>query len=188
MALDTVVFAGVDLLSGRKPFRLVILDDELNVLRMAQQNRLELASCLQEYDSILLALNSTPHATEIRKPLSALGFKPITKDASRRWLETDAQRNFLALCEHKLLSGRTLEGRIQRALMLYELGLQIPDPMDFFEEITRYKLMQGELPLENSYSLRELHALMAGCVAWMSVNQPQRVQLNGMMAVLSARE
>jgi hypothetical protein len=35
------------------------------------------------------------------------------------------------------LPRRTLEGRLQRSAILYEQGLQIRDPVEIFEEITR---------------------------------------------------
>ena len=56
-------------------------------------------------------------------------------------LEPMLMSPFSALLHKKLLSRRTLEGRIQRALVLYDQGLQINDPMEFFEEITRYRLI-----------------------------------------------
>jgi len=48
--------------------------------------------------------------------------------------------------------------------------------MEFFEEITRYKLIQGILPLENLYTPKELDALVAAYVAWMTVNRPGQVE------------
>ena len=48
--------------------------------------------------------------------------------------------------------------------------------MDFFEEITRHKLIQGTLPLENLYSTKELDALAASYVAWMLVNKPNELR------------
>ena len=44
------------------------------------------------------------------------------------------------------LARLSLEGRLQRQIILYEQGLRIKDPMDFFEEITRYKLAKGIWP------------------------------------------
>jgi hypothetical protein len=91
---------------------------------------------------------------------------------------TDAQKCFLALCGNELFARRTLEGRIQRALILYDEGLQIPDPMDFFEEITRHKLLRGILPLENIHTSKELDALVAAYMAWMTVHRPNQVTSN----------
>ena len=74
---------------------------------------------------------------------------------------------------------KTLEGRLQRQLLLHSLSVAVPDPMDFFEEITRYKILQGELPLEGLQSLEELEALMAAYLAWKAVSMPKEIGLVG---------
>jgi hypothetical protein len=56
-----------------------------------------------------------------------------------------------------------------------------------FEEITRYKLIQGILPLENLPSSRELDALAAAYLAWMIFNRPAQIAATGEF-VLPARE
>ncbi len=74
---------------------------------------------------------------------------------------------------------QTLEGRIQRQLVLFENQLHVPDPMDFFEEITRHRLLQGILPLEQLYSASELDALVAAYAAWLAASHPEQVTLLG---------
>jgi len=71
-----------------------------------------------------------------------------------------------------------LEGRIQRALILYKERLQIPDPMNFFEEIMRHRLRQGIIPLENFYSARALDAPITAYVAWGIVKHPSQIELS----------
>ena len=73
----------------------------------------------------------------------------------------------------------SLEGRLQRQMALYERDMQVPDPMRFFEEITRYRLLTSVLPLENIYSSEELDALAAAYTAWLAATQPQGVTLLG---------
>jgi hypothetical protein len=77
------------------------------------------------------------------------------------------------------LQKHTLEGRLQRQLALYEQGLQVPDPMRFFEEITRHRLLKGILPLEELYSPGELDALVAAYTAWKTAVHPEDVALLG---------
>jgi hypothetical protein len=101
------------------------------------------------------------------------------KNEIRQWMRADADESFAALIPKKLLSRRTLEGRLQRALILYEQGLQINDPMELFEEITRYKLIQGIRPFETLYSSRELDALVAAYAAWMTVHKPGQFIIQG---------
>jgi predicted RNase H-like nuclease len=73
----------------------------------------------------------------------------------------------------------TLEGRIQRQLILHALNINVPDAMLFFEEITRHRLLNGILPSENLYSPGELDALVAAYTAWLAANQPDKVCLVG---------
>jgi hypothetical protein len=51
--------------------------------------------------------------------------------------------------------------------------------MEFFEEVTRYKLLQGILPSEHIYLSKELDALLAAYLAWMTVNRPQQLTSQG---------
>jgi hypothetical protein len=67
-----------------------------------------------------------------------------------------------------------LEGRLQRQLVLYEQGLGIRDPMDFFEEITRYKLLKGILPIDQIYTIEELDAIAAAYTAYVFGRHPER--------------
>ncbi len=66
----------------------------------------------------------------------------------------------------------SLEGRLQRQLVLHEHHLKIPNPMRIFEEITRFRLLNGVLPLENIFSVQELDALVAAYTAWYVASQP----------------
>jgi hypothetical protein len=183
MASDSKTFAGVDLSSGRKPVTFAALDQSLKILVLEKWSMAEAISCLKEYPGALLAINSparkstAPISIEFKNKLAHAGYKSIMKNDPHQWAETDSQKCFRQLCEKELFPGRTLEGRIQRALILYEEGLQINDPMDFFEEITRHKLMQGILPLENLYSAKQLDALMAAYVAWMVVQRTSFVDI-----------
>ncbi len=49
----------------------------------------------------------------------------------------------------------------------------IKDPMEFFEEITRHRLLKGVLPEEFIYSAEELDAMVAAFTAYM-VSQSTR--------------
>jgi len=183
MTTDQVIFAGVDISSGRKPVTFAALDMDLNIFMLEKWSLVQSVSCLKDYENILLLINSPVRKSEhnasddFKGKILQAGFSPVSKNDPRQWAETDTQKCFLALCENELLPRRSLEGRIQRALILYGEGLQIPDPMDFFEEITRHKLMHGILPMENLHSLKELDALVAAYIAWIAVNRPSQVEL-----------
>jgi hypothetical protein len=73
----------------------------------------------------------------------------------------------------------TLEGRLQRQLALFEQNMHIPDPMQYFEEITRHRLLHGVLPANILYSPGELDALVAAYTARQAALDPQNISLVG---------
>jgi hypothetical protein len=107
--------------------------------------------------------------------LQALGYTPFPSEDPCTWLETQTDACYQSLLGVVPFRGRTLEGRIQRQLVLRDEHLPVADAMVFFEEITRYKLVHGILPTENLHTSSELNALMAAMVAWLTVHAPQRL-------------
>ena len=182
MQSDSYIFAGVELSSGRTPVTFAALDDDLNIKILEKWDTPAALSCLQEYENICLAMNlpSSRHRqeiyTEFKNNIIQGGYKSFSKKSNdKQWFEIKAQDCYRELIGQNPLPRRTLEGRLQRALVLYEQGLRIDDPMEIFEEITRYKLIQGIFRLENIYSSKELDALVAAYLAWMIVNRPERI-------------
>jgi hypothetical protein len=105
-----------------------------------------------------------------------LGFKPYgAEGAGCQFLETHPFACFCILAESIPFSRPTLEGRLQRQLILNDKGLRISDGMNFFEEITRFKLMKGILPTDVLYSPEQLDVLVAAYTAWLVANRPDEV-------------
>lgn len=90
-------------------------------------------------------------------------------------LGSNAQVAFWCLLGNEPLPRQSTEGRLQRQLLLYDCGLQIRDPMLFFEEITRRRLRQGRLLWEWIYTPPELDALMAAYVAHLVMRKPEHI-------------
>ena len=112
--------------------------------------------------------------------LTGMGFMPHpAEEASHQILETHPHAGFLTLAGGNLLSATSLEGRLQRQTILHSEGLGIRDGMDFFEEVTRFKLKQGILPLEQVYASSQLDALLAAYTAWLAVNEPKSTSVLG---------
>lgn len=134
---------------------------------------------------------TTPGRAESCPPWGQLGFAfygQLIRLGYRRYpevewphqmLETHPEAAFIALLGQIPFSKATLEGRIQRQLLLHGQGIGIRDPMEFYEEITRYKLLKGILPMETLYEAGELDALMAAFVAFMAGNRPEEVMMVG---------
>ena len=112
--------------------------------------------------------------------LGDMGFQLFSNNQeSQKILEVNSYAAYTVLLECLPFPKTSLEGRLQRQLKLYDLGLEILDPMRVFEEITRYKIMQGVLPLDGLYSPYELDALVAAYTAWVAVKHPERISMIG---------
>jgi len=112
---------------------------------------------------------------ELYRRLEKMGFnKYPEKGSPLQFLETHPQACFCVMAEQIPLAKSSLEGRLQRQLILYEHGLQVKDPMDFFEEITRYKLVKGIWPMELLYMPEQLDALVAAFTAWLVVETKEK--------------
>lgn len=114
------------------------------------------------------------------KRLKNLNYRNFpNKDAAHQVLEVYPHASFSVLLEILPFSKHTLEGRIQRQLVLYRCDLDIPDPMYIFEEITRHRLLQGVLPIEDLYEVEELDAMVAAYTAWLAGNKPDQISFIG---------
>lgn len=114
------------------------------------------------------------------RKLEKAGFKKYPAEyASHQVLETHPHACFCVLAGDVPLPKPSLEGKIQRQLLLHERGVRIKDPMDFFEEITRYKMMKGIWPLDLLYQPEQLDALVAAYTAWLAANKPEQVSFVG---------
>ena len=108
--------------------------------------------------------------------LSEMGFETRLEDNNQRTvLETHPYACFCALVEKAPFPKPTLEGRLQRQSILYGKGLRITDAMEFFEEITRFKLMKGILPTDILYTPDQLDVLVAAYTAWLVKNRPEEI-------------
>lgn len=112
--------------------------------------------------------------------LEGLGYQPFPAgEAARQWLEINADAAYWSLLGVNPLPAGTLEGRIQRQLVLADQGLGVPDAMDFFDEVTRYKILSSKLPTQNIYPQTELNAWIAAHTAWLAVHDPDATRRFG---------
>ena len=113
--------------------------------------------------------------------LSSIGYKPYQNGdiGDRMFIEVYPHACFTVLLNLIPFLKNSLEGRLQRQLVLYDKKMDVPDPMRIFEEITRHRLLSGVLPLGDLFSPGELDALIAAYTAWMVVNKPDETILLG---------
>ncbi len=181
MGSEAVFFAGARITSGRKPVTFAALNDRLEIILLKQWEFPEVLQCLLEYEHAHLAIHSSNTISgrnlfqNFQERIAEIGFRhSSTKEGSHLWIESNADACYRVF-QANLFPRQSLEGRLQRGLILYDEGLQIPDPMEFFEEITRYKLLQGVLPNEYIYTSRQLEALMMAYISWMAGNPAEKL-------------
>jgi len=114
------------------------------------------------------------------RELENAGFSPLDEtDAPHSFLETCPEAIFASLLGQEPFPLDTLQGRIQRQLVLWDRRLPVRDPMVFFEEVTRHKLLRGILPDQDILSAAQLNAFAAAFVAFQSVIHPVQVRRFG---------
>jgi hypothetical protein len=117
---------------------------------------------------------------QLYQRLAELGYALYpSEQAERQMLEVYPHAAFSVLLGVLPFQKNTLEGRIQRQLILHEQRLQVPDPMRVFEEITRHRLLKGMLALDDLLLPGELDALVGAYTAWKAAIHPDQVILLG---------
>jgi predicted nuclease with RNAse H fold len=114
--------------------------------------------------------------------LSSIGFTHFVAGESRTdrmMIEVHPHACFAALLGRRPFLKGTLEGRLQRQLVLYVEGFEVPNPVHVLEEITRHHLLTGDLPLSGLHDHDQLDALMAAYTAYLVGIKPARVSQVG---------
>jgi predicted nuclease with RNAse H fold len=114
--------------------------------------------------------------------LRAAGFTdydPHGPPAPRRVLEVHPHACYTVLLGRVPLRKDSLEGRLQRQLVLYREGLDIANPMDTLEELTPHHLLSGTLELPGLFDHDALDALAAAYTAWLAGHHPERTTALG---------
>jgi len=108
--------------------------------------------------------------------LEELGFQDFPgENPNLQMIEVYPHAAYTVLLRKIPFLKKNLEGRLQRQLLLHSLSVAVPDPMKIFEEITRYKIIQGQLPLDGLFSVEELEALIAAYTAWKTALEPGEI-------------
>lgn len=123
---------------------------------------------------------------EVYRKLEALGckeypsFEPLPSGKiPSQILEVYPHGAYTSLLGQLPFPKKSLEGRLQRQLILHNQGLDIPDPMRIFEEITRYRILKGVLSLDRLFKATHLDALVAAYTAWVAATSPKELSLYG---------
>jgi len=116
---------------------------------------------------------------EIFKRLKKMGFSLLNPDdpvEPRTMLEVQSHTSYTVLLERRPFLKKTLEGRLQRQMVLHLEGVNVPNPMRILEGINRNHFLGGHLPLDDLNSAEELDSLVTAYTAFLALTKPERVQ------------
>jgi predicted nuclease with RNAse H fold len=119
---------------------------------------------------------------QLHQRLKGLGYRTFVSGeptSARMLIELHPNAAFSALLERQPMPKNSLEGRLQRQLLLFLKGLDIPNPMFALEEITRHHILTGELPLDDLKAPGELDALMGAYMAYLVALHPEQTTQQG---------
>ncbi len=137
-------------------------------------------SCYQTPAEIKACPNWMQMGFHLYHRLEQMGFQPYPANkVAMQWLEVYPHASFCTLLGHVPLAKNTLEGRVQRQLVLHINNVGVPDPLVLISGLTSQQILQGSLPTEQLYSQGELDALVAAYTAWQTANRPKQVTLLG---------
>jgi hypothetical protein len=112
---------------------------------------------------------------QLKEKLHWLGYGVTTEEDSLKLIEVNPYAGFATMLKRNPLSRNSLEGRLQRQLVLYLEGLDLYNPLDVLEEITRFHLLQGSIPQEGLHTAEQLDCLCAAFTAQMLMTQPDKI-------------
>ena len=117
---------------------------------------------------------------QLYRRLERMGYHAFpARGHALQWMEVYPHASYCTLLGRVPLAKNTLEGRIQRQLVLHRQNMGVPDPMDLLQEITPQRLLEGAWPLDKLYSQGELDALVAAFTAWQAANHPDQITALG---------
>jgi hypothetical protein len=121
---------------------------------------------------------------QLYEALRGLGFEFYRpgSPATFQMLEVHPHASFTVLLGHLPLRKDTLEGRLQRQVLLYRRRLGVRDPMDTLEELTPHSLLAGTFELPGLHTHDELDALVAAYTALLAGTAPEQVTAVGDVA------
>jgi predicted nuclease with RNAse H fold len=128
-----------------------------------------------------LAPNWMRTGFELYAALRAAGYETYApgSSAARQVLEVHPHACFTVLLGRLPLPKQTLEGRLQRQLVLYRAGVEVVNPMDALEELTAQHVLEGRVAMPGLLDHDALDALAAAYTAYLAAEEPDQVTLVG---------
>lgn len=116
---------------------------------------------------------------ELYNRLRQQGYVDYPAAGTRRLFEIYPYAAFCALIGRRPYKKTSFEGLVQRQVVLYENGVEVPDAMGFLQEWTRHRIVTGQLPTNSTYRHDQLDALVAAYTAFLAEREPHNVMAVG---------
>lgn len=119
---------------------------------------------------------------ELYRQLAEAGFtfyRQGSEIAGPTMIEVHPHACYGTLLGRRPLQKTSLEGRLQRQMVLYMEGVDLANPVHVIEEVSRHHLLTGELPLDGLYSHDSLDALVGAYTAFLVDQRPGRTSQVG---------
>lgn len=107
--------------------------------------------------------------------LRAAGYVEYPQIGARRMFETFPHGGFSVIIGHRPYPKSSMRGLLQRQLILFDEGVDVPDAMLNLEEWTRHRIMTGQLTTHGLLTHDQLDALMAAYTAFKAEREPNEV-------------
>jgi len=111
--------------------------------------------------------------------LRSAGYVEYPQSGPRRMFETFPHGGFSVIIGHRPYPKSSMRGLLQRQLILFDEGLDVPDAMLNLEEWTRHRIMTGQLTTHGLKTHDQLDALMAAYTAFKAEREPNEVSRVG---------
>lgn len=116
---------------------------------------------------------------DIYKRLKRMDFTLLNPDDPveiRTMIEVQSHTSYTVLLERRPFLKKTLEGRLQRQLVLHLEGLDVRNPKEILDDIDRDHMLRGSLPLDDLHLAEELDSLVNAYTAFLVMTNPERVR------------
>jgi predicted RNase H-like nuclease len=112
---------------------------------------------------------------ELYDQLRAVGYRDHPEAGERVLFETYPHAGYTVLINTRPYDKNSMEGRMQRQLVLYEYGVDVPDAIKVMMEWTRHRFLTGNIDVVSLYNHDALDALLAAYTAYLLDQEPHAV-------------
>jgi hypothetical protein len=116
---------------------------------------------------------------EALRQLGFVNYRPGIFDSARQLVETHPESAYTVCLGHLPRPKSHLFGQLQRQMVLYDVGLDVQNPLRLFDEISRQQVLLGKWQLQEILPVEQMDAHMAAYTAWLAMENSGQLSLLG---------